>query len=332
MHNSEQIAFLSRIWRKLKVFLFTRDAFIFLFFLIISAIFWLIISLNKPYETHISIPISYINTPHSIELTADLPSFIAVKVKDKGTTLLGYSRLRFQPLVVDFNDYTSKNNVNQWNLPTASMFDKEVKEMLDPTTQVLDFYPQYIEISNRPLSSKRVPVVADTQLSYAKQYYPNDSIRVQPDTITLYGNPELLDTTHVIKTNLVTAKGLKDTLRAIATLALPLRSKAKPETVTVTAPVEFFTEGKQSVPVKVINVPKNLHVRTLPAEVEVSYLAGFSRFKNIIPADFTVTIDYNDLISSSSTTATVHIEQAPEYVIKPKVRPETVTWIIEVIK
>ncbi len=332
MHKSEQIAFLSRIWRKMKVFLFTRDAFIFLFFLIISAIFWLIISLNKQYEAQIVIPISYTNTPQNIELTADLPPSIAVKVKDKGTTLLGYSRIKFKPLVVDFNDYTTKNNTNLWNLPTASTFDKEVKDRLNPTTQVLDFYPEYIEISNRPLSSKRVPVVAQTQLSYAKQYYPSDSIRLEPDTIVLYGPQEMLDTIHRISTTLVEENNLKDTLTTTATLELPSRSKAQPQTVTLTAPVEFFTEGKQSVPVKVINVPKNLHVRTLPSEVEVSYLAGFSKFNNIIPADFTVTVNYNDLISSTSTTAAVLLEQYPNYIIKPKIRPETVTWIIEVIK
>ena len=81
MHKSEQIAFISHLWRKMKVSLFRRDTFIFLFFLIISAIFWLIISLNKTYETHISIPIKYENTPAEIELTANLPSVVVAKVK-----------------------------------------------------------------------------------------------------------------------------------------------------------------------------------------------------------------------------------------------------------
>jgi hypothetical protein len=60
-------------------------------------------------------------------------------------------------------------------------------------------------------------------------------------------------------------------------------------------------------------------------------MAGFSRFKSIIPADFTVTIQYNDLISSNQTTERLHLEQFPKYILKPKVRPEQVKWIIEFI-
>jgi hypothetical protein len=61
-------------------------------------------------------------------------------------------------------------------------------------------------------------------------------------------------------------------------------------------------------------------------------LAGFSRFKAIIPADFLVTIQYNDLISSSTTTQAVELEKYPSYVVKPKLKTDKVQWVIEFIE
>lgn len=319
-------------WRKVKVFLAKRDTFIFLFFLCMSAIFWLIISLNKTYETRVSIPLTYLNAPADIELMADLPTHIVAKIKDKGTSLIGYSEKSFNPLVINFADYDFSANNSTITISTASTFDKEVKEQLDQTTQILDYLPGTILIEKKQLGTKRIPVKPQTNITYAKQYYPAGNITVMPDSVTLYGSQEALDTIRFIKTQLIEVEEVNDTLTTQVSLIDHERTKAKPETVTVTIPTEFYTEGKQLVPVKVLGVPKNMHVRTFPSEVEVTYLAGFSRFKAIIPADFLVTIQYNDLISSSTTTQAVELEKYPSYVVKPKLKTDKVQWVIEFIE
>ena len=331
MHKTDKID-LSRIWRKMKVFLLSRDTFIFLFFLIISGLFWIIMSLNKTYETRLSIPIQYNNTPAEIELMAELPNHIVVKVKDKGTTLITYTSARFTPLVIDFNDYDTYNNSDEWSIPTASTFDKEIKELLAPSTQVIDYFPSHIEIEKKLLSQKKVPVKAVTNLEYARQYYPSDTIQIIPNEVTLYGYQEIIDSIQCIYTLPIVAEQLKDTLSVDAELDLPNHCKSDPKTVKVVAPVEFYTEGKQMVPITVVGVPENLQVRTFPSEVEVTYMAGFSRFKTIIPADFTITLQYNELISSNNDTHPLTLEQYPSHIVKPKLKTEKVQWIIEFVK
>jgi hypothetical protein len=86
------------------------------------------------------------------------------------------------------------------------------------------------------------------------------------------------------------------------------------------------------VPVTVIGVPENLQVRTFPAEVEVTYMAGFSQFKSVIAGDFTVTLLYEDLIRSNNNTHSITLAQHPSHVLKPKVKPEKVQWLIEFVK
>ncbi len=331
MHNSDKIN-LSLLLRKMKVFLLSRDTFIFLFFFIISGLFWVIISLNKTYETRLSIPVQYNNTPAEIELMAELPNHIVVKVKDKGTTLISYAKAQFKPLVIDFNDYTSYNNAEDWDIPTASTFDKDIKELLAPSTQVIDYFPQNIEIEKKLLSQKKVPVKALTDFTYARQYYPSDSIQVEPKEVMLYGYKEIIDSIQCVYTELVTKSGIKDTLIIDAHLDLPAHCKSHPKTVTVTTPSEFYTEGKQLVPITIVGAPDNIQVRTFPSEVEVTYMAGFSRFNSIIPADFTITLPYNELISSNDNTHPLTLEQHPLHIVKPKLKPEEVQWIIEFVK
>lgn len=331
MHNSDKTN-LSRFLRKMKVFLLSRDTFIFLFFLLISGLFWIIISLNKNYETRISIPLKYVNTPAEIELMAELPTHIVLKIKDKGTSLIGYMGTPFKPLIVDFNEYASYSNNEEWSIPTASTFDKEIKEILYPSTQVIDIFPASILVEKILINQKRVPVKAITQIEYARQYYPADSIQVIPNEVTLYGYQDIIDSIQCVYTEPIVASSLKDTLIVDAKLNLPVHCKSNPKSVKATIPVEFYTEGKQMVPITVIGVPENLRVRTFPSEVEITYMAGFSRFKSIIPADFTVTLHYNELISSSNNTHKLTLEQYPSHIVKPKLKVEEVQWIIEFVK
>ena len=94
MQNAERNK-IGRFLRKMKAFLATRDALIFLFFLICSAIFWLTITLNKTYELSVEFPIEYVNIPPELEFTTELPSSFSVKLKDKGTSMLIYQYKNF---------------------------------------------------------------------------------------------------------------------------------------------------------------------------------------------------------------------------------------------
>ena len=103
---------ITRFLKKMKAFLISRDALIFLFFLICSSLFWFTITLNKTYELTVSIPIKYSNVPPEIEFTTELPDSFSVKLKDKGTSMLIYQYKKFDPVVINFNEYSVYSNSN----------------------------------------------------------------------------------------------------------------------------------------------------------------------------------------------------------------------------
>ena len=115
----------------MKAFLTTRDALIFLFFLICSAIFWLTITLNKTYELSVEFPIEYVNIPPELEFTTELPDSFSVKLKDKGTSMLAYQYKEFDPVIINFSEYSVYSNSNSWSISTTTHFEKFVKKQIN---------------------------------------------------------------------------------------------------------------------------------------------------------------------------------------------------------
>ena len=322
----------TRFIKRMKAFLLSRDALIFLFFLICSSLFWFTITLNKTYELTVRIPIKYSNVPPEIEFTTELPDSFSVKLKDKGTSMLVYQYKEFDPVVINFNDYSVYSNSNSWSIPTTTHFEKFVKKQINQSSLILNYYPEEIVIEKKLLDSKKVPVKPLVNINLQKQYFLCDSIFTSPDSITLYGYKEILDTLKYVQTLEYTSENLKDTLKAVLQLDLPLHCKANPNKINVVAPIEFYTSSDIDLSIRVKNLPENIIVKTIPEKLNLSFLVGLSKYKDIRPSDFILSIDYESLRQSNSNTETVTLESFPPYIKQPYLKENKVKWLIEFVE
>ena len=318
--------------KRMKAFLATRDALIFLFFLICSSLFWFTITLNKTYELTVQIPIKYSNVPPEIEFTTELPDSFSVKLKDKGTSMLAYQYKEFDPVIINFNDYSVYSNSNSWSISTTTHFEKFVKKQIDQSSIILNYYPEEIVIEKKRLDSKRVQVKPLVNINLQKQYFLCDSITTLPDSITLYGYKEILDSLNEVYTEEYTSDNLKDTLKATLQLDVPAHCKANPSKVNITAPIEFYTSSDIDLSIRVKNLPENIVVKTIPEKLNLSFLVGLSKYKDIRPSDFILSIDYESLRQSNSNTETVTIESYPAYIKQPYLKENKVKWLIEFVE
>lgn len=318
--------------KRMKAFLATRDALIFLFFLICSSLFWFTITLNKTYELTVQIPIKYSNVPPEIEFTTELPDSFSVKLKDKGTSMLAYQYKEFDPVIINFNEYSVYSNSNSWSISTTTHFEKFVKKQIDQSSIILNYYPEEIVIEKKRLDSKRVQVKPLVNINLQKQYFLCDSITTLPDSITLYGYKEILDSLNEVYTEEYTSEKLKDTLKATLQLDLPAHCKANPSKVNITAPIEFYTSSDIDLSIRVKNLPENIVVKTIPEKLNLSFLVGLSKYKDIRPSDFILSIDYESLRQSNSNTETVTIESYPTYIKQPYLKENKVKWLIEFVE
>lgn len=323
---------ITRFLRLMKAFLFSRDALIFLFFLICSSLFWFTITLNKTYELNVNVPIEYINVPPEIEFTTELPENFNVKLKDKGTSMITYQYKSFDPVIIDFNEYSVYSNSKSWAIPTTSLLEDAIKLQISQSTLILDHYPDEIVIEKKLLDSKRVQVKTLLDLNFKKQYFLCDKIITSPDSVTLYGYKEILDTLNCIYTKKYTSDELKDTLNVTLPLNTPNHCKAKPNKIDITAPVEFYTECDIDLSIRIKNLPENIVVKTIPEKLNVSFLVGLSKYKEIRPSDFILSLDYEVLRKSDSDSEIVTLESYPSYIRQPYLKNNKVKWLIEFVE
>ena len=83
----------------------SREILTFMFFLVISFIFWVLQSLNEDVESSFSLNVKYVNVPEKVVFTNKLPDEIDVRLRDKGTTLMGYLMERMPVIEIDFEQY-----------------------------------------------------------------------------------------------------------------------------------------------------------------------------------------------------------------------------------
>ena len=102
-----------KLWQIVSDFVFSntnKDFLVFLFFLGLSGIFWLSLTLNETYEREFSIPVSVVDIPKNAVLTSDEVDTIKMTIRDKGIVLVAYqygdylNRLR-----IPFKNYTRNN-------------------------------------------------------------------------------------------------------------------------------------------------------------------------------------------------------------------------------
>jgi YbbR domain-containing protein len=148
----------------------------------------------------------------------------------------------------------------------------------------------------------------------------------------LYGYKEILDTLDFVYTQEYTSEKLKDTLNAVLQLNIPKRCKANPSKVNVIAPIEFYTESEIELSIRVKNLPENIVVKTIPEKLNVSFLVGLSKYKDIRPSDFILSIDYESLRRSNSNIQAVTLESFPTYIKQPFLKENKVKWLIEFVE
>ena len=134
------------VWRTIKGFLFTKmskEIFIFLFFLALSGIFWLSLTLNETYEREFAVPVSVVGVPKNAVLTSDEVDTVRVTIRDKGIVLASYEYGKaLSRIELPFRNYTHNNGTGQ--IP-ASEIQKRIYQNLMSSSKITAIKPEKME-------------------------------------------------------------------------------------------------------------------------------------------------------------------------------------------
>ena len=133
-------------WTIVKNFLLSninKQLFTFMFFLTLSAIFWLILTLNEDYEKELKIPVRIVNLPRNVMLTSASIDTVRATVNDKGWVLLNYMFGEYkQQVKIDFKSYDK--TYGKGIVPNADL-KRAIEQCLESSSKVTAVKPEKLE-------------------------------------------------------------------------------------------------------------------------------------------------------------------------------------------
>lgn len=316
---------------KIKDFLLgkkNREFLIFLFFFALSAVFWLLQTLNETFETEVVVPLKLNNVPSNLIITSDLPDELHVTVQDKGSILMKY--LYGQPLTpvtVDYKNYDFGGMAGRVQVQEAEVR-RAIAAQLFSSTRIQNIKPDTLEFFYNRGLKKKVPVLISGVIEPAQQYYLRHVV-AKPDSVVVFAPSSILDTLQAAYTQNFYQAGLVESKN----LQIPVRpirgAKFIPEVLDVQIDVDVYTEKTVEVPIVGVNFPADKDLRTFPSKVKVTFKVGSKSYKSITAEDFVLVISYEELINNESSKIPLHLKSIPEGVSSVRIHPSEVDYLLE---
>lgn len=318
------------IWRLFRDFLFSRtnkELLIFVFFIALSGIFWLSMTLNETYEQEFSIPVTVVGVPKNVVLTSEETDTIRMTIRDKGITLAAYMYGdMLKNVKINFKPYAHNNGTG---IVTTSELQKIVYQHLVSSSKIISTKPDKLEFFYNYGANKRVPVRWTGRVIPEDLYFIS-RVKYYPDSVDVYASQALLDSISVVYSENLNYVNFRDTLVVNANLEKIKGVKMVPDHIKMEFFTDVLTEEKlDSIPVEGINMPPGKILRTFPMKVTVSFVTGVSVYRSLKPEDFTIVADYDEIAANPSEKCRIYIKKSPPGISRVHLNINEVDYLIE---
>jgi hypothetical protein len=299
----------------------------FMFFVLLSSVFWMMQVYRQKYEATITIPVKYVNVPDSIVFEDELPATVYARIKDDGATLLRYYLIRRNDsLIVDVRDII--NNSQEKEIQGQNL-EQLIRTKLFASTELISYSPSRMSYIYSLSHSKILSVIYNGSVTLDAGYMLDGDLTTTPDSVMVYGSRAMLDTLYYAYTVSDTLTHVKSR-KSIKIKINPIPGvKFVPDEVELNISVDEFTLKKVEVPVECVNLPNNLNIKFFPSSVTVPFYVGLKRFDNITSDNFRITIDYDDIKDLKDVSIPVQITESPDYIRTQIPIPAEVEYVLE---
>lgn len=293
----------------------------------LSSIFWLMTALNETYEREVSVPAYLVNVPKNVVITSDMEDTVRVTVRDKGFALLAYIYGEgVRPININFQSFVTRQS-GYGVVPSQELM-KMVNQRFSGASKVVQVKPDRLDFYYNYGQSRQVPVKMAGIVVPGKSFYLART-RFWPETVTVYGSKQTLDSLRYVKTVPINITNFNDTVVKTVALEKIKGVKIVPNTVRIGLYPDILTEETIEVPVTAVNMPEGKVLRSFPQRVTVNFIVGASMFRSISSDQFAVVVDYNELIEHPSDKCNIHLRQCPQGVRNARLQMTQVDYLIE---
>ncbi|CAM4112796.1 CdaR family protein [Gillisia limnaea] len=297
----------------------------FLFFLAFSAFVWIFVQFSKQYSEVVGFPITYVNVPKDKIILSDSPNSLDLRLRDNGINI-AFRKIFPKKLMIDISETTEDGNSLVYDLEKQK---QAIRTQLNIDYENVNFLQEDLKIKFEQRMVKNIPIISDIDLSFSVGYSALEGIKLVPDSVTMSGPKNILDTlknvhTRSLKINNI-SQDVKGTIKLNTTNLEKLTFYS--EEVQYSLRTDKFTEGKAVIPVELINVPENMNVVIFPKEVTVFYQVSLKQFEKINPSGFKVVADFQKA-SNSDGYLLAQIVNKPQLVNNVRLNEQKIQFII----
>ena len=304
----------------------SKQILIFLFFLVLSGVFWLFLTLNESYEQEVKVIYKIKGIPKNVVLTSHEIDTIRVTIRDKGWVILRYLYNDYRSVNINYKNYDRGNGSG---IASSSEIKRLIAKQLETSTIVNSIKPDRLEFFYNNGERKRVPVRWAGRV-IPEQLYFISHVQYMPDSVDIYSSREKLDSIKVIYTEALNYAGFRDTLIVDCKLSHQKDVKVVPENIRIGFYTDVLTEESiDGVPIKAINMPEGKVLRTFPPKVKIRFITGVSQFRTLRPEDFIVIADYKEISQHPSEKCNIYLKTVPHGISRAILETKKVDYLIE---
>lgn len=302
----------------------TRSILLYLFFVVISAVFWSFLTFNRDVQVDIEVPVE-MSLPSNVHLLAKVPDTLTVTVRDRGYRFFYYLFHKKPRLTLRFSDYSDGNSAFKVD---QSHLKKAIAHVLNRQAVIVSVLPESINIKFTDLPGKKVPIKTDIIVEPREDYTQYGMLIQSQDSVLVFSDAKTLSDINEVYTYHVEEVDLTDTLRRKVTIAPINGAVVEPRAIDIVVPIEKLKTQTRTVKIVVRNAPPGVKMLLFPSDVEVTYRSPVSRIND--ESGITAVVDYNSLNPTiAGNKVKVMIGEVPAAYQDVKFSHDSVEYIIE---
>ena len=298
----------------------------FSFFLIFSAVVWVLVQFSKTYTQLIEIPVNYINAPLDKSISDERPDHVDLQLQDNGFSIYYYKIFNPQ-LKVDLSKAKETDDKLVYTLQNH-LSDIEQQLKIDFENSLI--VQEEIVVPFQFKKEKMLKVEPRIDVSYAVGYSAENPVRLEPDSIKISGPENIIDSISSVSTREIKLNKVNNDLQGsvkIDTTGLGTLSFYE-NTVKYYQKVEKFTEGSVEISVEVINVPEDLNLAYFPKTVIVYYQVNLKQYESVSAADFRIVCNYSE-VKPGDDYMIAQIVEKPGFINNVRLNERRIQFVIK---
>lgn len=303
-----------------------RDWIVILLSLLLASGIWLITNLSRDYVTVLAVHVvAETDLEGRAGVSAD-EAVIRARCRASGFRIREIRRadrngpvhVRFQP-----SDFHPVESLEDSYAISASLLERHVTDIFGENVHLEGFVTEEAVFRFPPESFKKVPVVPVKDILFRDQYMEQSPLKVEPDSVTVYGEPLLLERITQVRTEPIRLEDVASSIQDVVPLYPIQGVRFSPAQVKYSLPVTRFVEMTADVPVRVVHVPEGVTVAAYPSQARVTLLSVFPILSDPLQT-LTLDVEYEDFARSVSGDCVLQVKSPMRGIISVKMEPEVV--------